>query len=1043
MNIVCLGQQNWDVTWTAKQQLLTRLARRGNRVLYVDPIPTELDRETTLRENLHALRPASSHVGLRREMDGLHVYTPTIPRLLPRRLRGHWLARSHRAICERLGLWAPVVVCCWPAQRWLIEQLRPQATVYLAFDDNARFAGLSQDFAGHQRREEQTLVRNTDVVLGVSPLLVERFAEQRDHVYLQENGVELDEFSPSALAAATPHEVFATLPRTRRGTVGFVGQIDDRMDASLLVDVAKRLPDIAFVLFGRVKDEAAGNLLRKQPNIALPGFVDYRQLAGVYGGLDVGIVPYLSTALTRAYNPLKVYEYLAADLPTVSTPLPGLNSTRDAITLAEDASSFAKAIENALAHPKRGAKRRAKVAAAASWQQRTDLFERRLRLAADLAKQKRQASGKPEPRPDRHGKKAVRIEPRLDGKDASVRALLNNYTSAALSGQQRLSYFASRIFGLGYYGLRRLAQLARGHRGDEAKVRSILVVRNGHLGDTVVFFPTLAALRRKYPHAHISVAVAPGSGAKSLLEASPDVNEVMELSFFHRSRRERVQGIASILRRGFDLVLGGVWYFHLPEAVFSGAPLRLGLYDGHPLQRYADRVVMLDPALHEAENNLRLAELVTGPVPAELRTPRMHLNEGDVAAQGQAFLDAVGLTRGDAIVAMHPGSKRPSRRWPGAHFARLATSLLVKHDDLHIALTGAGDDELRLIRTIIDAVPPQLRGRMHNAHEAGELVGLLGFYDHCRCLVCNDTGVMHVARSRGVPLVAIIGPENDLRWGPHPLGEAPAVVVRQQVPGTPHGKWDCPWNLSLGSVDAKRVLPHVEALVRGKPLDVETIDAGGQTLHPVVRDVERLSFAQLAERGLAVPSVAALLAIDPAALSFAGDVATTEQLLRCVQQLQRQRYPSLDIVIAATGDVDLEGLEAEGATVVRIDAGNPDAAWPAILSASDAALWLPMHARQRVSRSMIAARVSAYIRGPELSATDGTVAVPPAKIMAESPQLLDAGLLVTRELLCTLLEHPLPAADTHKTPPAHRTTVLEAASSKTATPANSSEPAVA
>ena len=37
MKVVCFGQQNWDHCWTGKQQLLTRLPRRGHRVLYVDP----------------------------------------------------------------------------------------------------------------------------------------------------------------------------------------------------------------------------------------------------------------------------------------------------------------------------------------------------------------------------------------------------------------------------------------------------------------------------------------------------------------------------------------------------------------------------------------------------------------------------------------------------------------------------------------------------------------------------------------------------------------------------------------------------------------------------------------------------------------------------------------------------------------------------------------------------------------------------------------------------------------------------------------------
>ncbi len=102
-----------------------------------------------------------------------------------------------------------------------------------------------------------------------------------------------------------------------------------------------------------------------------------------------------------------------------------------------------------------------------------------------------------------------------------------------------------------------------------------------------------------------------------------EVDEVVHLNFLNEGRVRRWKGALNLLRRGYDLTIGGVWYFNLPDAIFSGAPVRLSLYDGHPLQRYADHVVPLDPCLHEADNNLRLAEVVCGRASDEERIPRL------------------------------------------------------------------------------------------------------------------------------------------------------------------------------------------------------------------------------------------------------------------------------------------------------------------------------------------------------------------------------------------------------------------------------------
>ena len=984
MNIVALGQQNWDVTWVTKQHLLSRLARRGHRVLYVDPVPGDEER-------------------VREVDDGLHVLTPRRRGALPGRIEAKLQFYRLRRAAERLGQWAPVCVCFWPVSRWLIPAVRPVATVYFAEDDNAGFGGLDPDSAEASRREERLLLEQCDLALAVSPTLLERFKPVQPRSFLQENGVALDDFGPEARR-------HATVPDFLKGLIGpqagFVGQIDERLDQELVVKVAERMRRRGggVVLAGRVKEGVNVSSLAAEPNVTFAGFIEYRCLAGVYKGLAVGLVPYVRSPLTEACNPLKVYEYLAADLPTVATDLPGLNSCRPAVRVAADHQSFLEGLDDSLDRPRELGNRRAEVAAGASWQRRADEFEDRLREAEAIGR--RRDVG--DPAPDRRGRVVVTVPPRLDGKDGSVRFVSDDYRGEGLSSQQEMIYAGSRVLGNLYYVARRLARLAR---GDRRQIARILVVRNGHLGDTVVFFPTLAALRSGFPAAHIVVAVAPGGGGAALMRASPYVDEVLELDFFNRDRRRRLIGAWNLLRRGFDVVVGGVWYFHLPEAVFAGAPLRLGLYDGHPLQRYADRAVPLDPTLHEAENNLRLVELICGRVPPQDRAPQMHLDEENVLEAGRRFRKKVGLTHVAPAVAMHPGSKRPSRRWPPERFAELATLILAERPKLHVVLTGAGGDERGLIERIRSLVDPSVRDRVLSGHGAGDLMGLVGFLDSCRCLVCNDTGVMHVARARGVPVVAVVGPENDRRWGPHPLGTAPAIAVRQQVPGTPHNRDVCDWNLSLASISADRVAGHVERVLGGQAHGGATT-IGGRQFFRCERDVERLSFEQLAGRGLRVPGVAVVVPRSASLLGLReepGDAPDAPDDLRAaVRAAAGQAYPALDVIAVTDRPGELEPVA--GVRVVAVGPDDADAAWAAVLESTDAGLFLPAAATTRLPASAVAARVGVYLRGPSVDVAGRRQMVPPPLVgHAWRERALCGELLFTRDALLDLLQHPLPS----------------------------------
>ena len=122
---------------------------------------------------------------------------------------------------------------------------------------------------------------------------------------------------------------------------GFAGAIDPhKIDTGLLLGVAESLPEWSFHLVG------PGSLDRPLPaKIRSQGYVGRDKLPAIVAGFTRGIIPYALTPYMAGVFPMKVFEYLAAGLPVVSTPLPSLVGEVDYVAFAADVPSFVSAIE--------------------------------------------------------------------------------------------------------------------------------------------------------------------------------------------------------------------------------------------------------------------------------------------------------------------------------------------------------------------------------------------------------------------------------------------------------------------------------------------------------------------------------------------------------------------------------------------------------------------------------------------------------------------------------------------------------------------------
>jgi len=230
------------------------------------------------------------------------------------------------------------------SQNWypFVQAVRRRKLIYYVVDEQSGFSGVD-------RLRFEQLNRNmcelADLVICSAKKLVDRYRPLNPNTHQVSHGVNHNLFSSVLSGGVT------TIPERLRGltkpVLGFWGHIShDWVDADLLKNLAGEKPDWTILLIGR--NDMAPSEFQDYPNIVLTGEVEYNRLPDFCSAVDVGLIPFVKSPLTENCNPLKLYEYLSAGLPVVSTDIPEVRNWRDHVLIAGDNKSFIRCCEEAL-----------------------------------------------------------------------------------------------------------------------------------------------------------------------------------------------------------------------------------------------------------------------------------------------------------------------------------------------------------------------------------------------------------------------------------------------------------------------------------------------------------------------------------------------------------------------------------------------------------------------------------------------------------------------------------------------------------------------
>lgn len=336
------GSDDWGLYGRGDELLSRALARnpRVGRVFHVQPPVNPAEMRVRFRDP----RWEQDMEGqLRRfggvEDGGVLLFTPTARQDKPEAALDRtveFLEREQAFARPLLMLQSQV----HPFGNHLARRLGGRGVTRVALVRRDARAGYPPDSDERQALEDiyKNEVPGADLVWAGTKELVQEFKSLNPRTVPQPIGAD------QGLAGGRPALELADLPRP---VIIYAGSMRAYLNVGLIKGTAERLTDASFVFVGPAADFLAP-LVSGSRNIHVIGPRPYDLLPDYLAAAEVAIAPHQVSPTTRAVVPEKLFGYLAAGLPVVTTAVAGAEELKRLVWIARDPSEFSRGIQGAL-----------------------------------------------------------------------------------------------------------------------------------------------------------------------------------------------------------------------------------------------------------------------------------------------------------------------------------------------------------------------------------------------------------------------------------------------------------------------------------------------------------------------------------------------------------------------------------------------------------------------------------------------------------------------------------------------------------------------
>ena len=298
----------------------------------------------------------------------------------------------------------------------------------------------------------------------------------------------------------------------------------------------------------------------------------------------------------------------------------------------------------------------------------------------------------------------------------------------------------------------------------------ILFIQLKRIGDLIVTTPAIAAVREKFPDAHVTLVIS--SEAKALAPAISGVNKllVMPRGF------SGLATLSAIAGRKFDYCLDftrndrSSLLVLLSRARKRIVSFRIKVRSRFRTRFYNELVPHRMRDMHTIDYHLGLLE----PLGISNVSRAVALNLPKSARESaDALLTANNLRR--SFILFHPGSARAEKFWNAQRWAEVINRA-AEHHDVDLVITGGASP---LEQTHIDDIKSKLRHNVVDLSGKTDLLTLAAIIAKARLLITVDSATVHLAAASKTPQVILFGPTNPFHWRPL---ESPALIVQGESP---------------------------------------------------------------------------------------------------------------------------------------------------------------------------------------------------------------------------------------------------------------------
>ncbi|MBC8277816.1 MAG: glycosyltransferase family 9 protein, partial [FCB group bacterium] len=281
---------------------------------------------------------------------------------------------------------------------------------------------------------------------------------------------------------------------------------------------------------------------------------------------------------------------------------------------------------------------------------------------------------------------------------------------------------------------------------DTENIRKILVIEIVGMGDAVLATSVVRPLKERFPDAKIVflgnpafIPIVENSFDRCIPLSAPWVRKKSKLSWISPDWIKFLKETALLRRERFDLSIDIRCDFraaYLSHRI--GARHRLGFDFGLGTYFYTDPVPY-GKLVHRSHEYAKILEHFD--LPTDSCSPYLTTGDSNI----ESILDKIELER-EKYYLIHPGAARKYKIWPADSFARVINVLHKTHPHLQPVLIG-GSKDITAMNSIETLTGNQI---MTYQPSIGELNALIA---GAKFVICNNTGVMHIAAALGKNVV--------------------------------------------------------------------------------------------------------------------------------------------------------------------------------------------------------------------------------------------------------------------------------------------------